>query len=92
MEIRIFFVTFALVILWIADNELLAQNLPFGSILWKWRLLRFSSDVLEIRDFQKNLRKEQGGRLHLACIYMAQVRPFVKRGCILCYPYIPHLA
>jgi len=64
-------------------------NLSLGSILWKRRLLRFTSDKLEIRDFQqKNLRKEQGGRLHLACIYMAQMRPFVMRGCILCYPYI----
>lgn len=25
-----------------------------------------------------NFRKGQSGRLHLACIYMAQVRPFVK--------------
>ena len=93
LEIWVLFITFAFVILRIANNELLALicrlALFYGNgvycvfllMYWKLGTSKWASD------------KEQGGRLHLACIYMAQMRPFVKKGCILCYSsYTSNLA
>ena len=57
---------------------LLELDVYYVSLLINWKL-GTSSDLSE---------RDGSGRLHNVYIYTAQVRPFVSKGCVLCYIHI----